>query len=117
MIQLTSDAASVSLYHARSPRVNTWTILDIPNRAGEIGLPHAHRPLHGSTSSLWFGLSFASRPSIIYLAANDCLSATLRWANEGRDFNSLVCVPAERVYCEYKAQKHIHRDVADSRLL
>ena len=102
MIQLTSDAASISFYYVRPPRVNIQTILSIPNRVGGYNLLHAHHPVHGSINSFLFGLLFVLGPSVIPIARDNCPSTTFRSYDGRRDFNSLVYIPAGRVYCEYK---------------
>ena len=117
MIQLTSDAALVPLYSIRSPRVNTQTLLNIPNRAAVDGLLRAHRPLTDRPALCDSGCSLLPDPLPFVSRQMTVFQLRSAYISRGRDFNSLAYVPAGRVHCEYKAQERIHRDVADSRLL
>ena len=107
MTQLTSDAASDSLYPAirdtsvRSPQVMHTSI---PNIHCELVLvlPYPHRPPVDRTALLLQRLLFASGPSAVTLASYRLPFCYAPRRKGGADFNRVEVRTAVRVYCEYK---------------
>ena len=72
----------------------------------------------GQPALLLVGLPFVSEPSATCLATSNCSSTTLLVAHKEEEILTpwLKCLPGAFVG-EYKSQGHIHRGVADPRLL
>src|SRR3989338_5231446 len=107
MTQLTSDAASDSLYPAirdtsvRSPQVMRTSVPNIQCERYSV-LPYPHRPLVGRTALLLQRLLFASGPSGTLLAEMCLPFCYAPRRKGGADFNRVDVRTAVRVYCEYK---------------
>ena len=125
MTQLTSDAASVSLYH-------TWYQRQISTGHATFYSEHSARAVPRVFPTLTaylvgrlalppsgglYGLPFASGSSIRGLHRPGLSFGYALRRRRGVDLNHLDRCAAARFYCEYRTRERIHRSVADLRLL